>query len=321
MDTGPAGTVDDEAVAWFVRLRDEEASESDRTAFVAWLEASPAHGQAWRELEAVWGVLDQVAVPKPTATTAPNILTHSAARRTTRTSWRPLAAAAMLLLAVTAAWRLAPAGLLSDHRTGIGERRIVALADGSRVELGPASAIDVELTGARRSVRLVAGEAFFTVARDTARPFVVSAGQGEIAVLGTAFDVKIRQSEAVSVVVAESKVAVSAAGSQAVGVTAGEEVSYDRNGISAVRPADLDAAQAWRQDQLVFHDAPLDTVLTELRRYRGGTIQLLGGELGKRRVTAVFDARRPDAALETIARNLDLRLLRASDYFAALVAW
>lgn len=320
MDTGPTGTVDDEAVAWFVRLRDEEASESDRAAFAAWLAASPAHDQAWRELEAIWGALDQVAASK-SATATPTVVALDAARHRPRLSWRPMAAAAMLLLAVTAAWRLSPAGLLSDHRTGIGERRIIALADGSRVELGPASAIDVELTGTRRSVRLVAGEAFFTVARDTARPFVVSAGQGEIAVLGTAFDVKIGQSEAVSVVVTESKVAVSAAGSQAVGVIAGQEVSYDRNGVSTVRPADLDAAQAWRQDQLVFHDAPLDAVLGELRRYRGGTIQLLGGELGKRRITAVFDAKRPDAALETIARNLDLRLVRASDYFAALVAW
>lgn len=320
MDTGPTGTVDNDAVAWFVRLRDEEASDSDRAAFAVWLKASPAHGQAWRELEAVWGALDQVVAPKPTADT-PNFVAHSPARHKPRPSWRPMAAAAMLLLAVTAAWRLPPAGMFADHRTGIGERRVVALADGSRVELGPASAIDIDFADGRRSVRLVAGEAFFTVARDTARPFVVSAGEGQIAVLGTAFDVKIGQSEAVSVVVTESKVAVSAAGSKAVGVTAGEEVSYDRNGVSAVRPADLDAAQAWRQDQLVFHDAPLDAVLTELRRYRGGTIQLLGGELGKRRITAVFDAKRPDAALETIARNLDLRLLRASDYFAALVAW
>lgn len=318
MDTGP-NTVDDDAVAWFVRLRDEESSEADRAAFAAWLKASPAHERAWRELEAVWGALDAVVVPKPAA--APNVVTNNLALRRRRPPWRPLAVAAMLLLAVTVAWRLLPAGLLADHRTGIGERRVVALADGTRIELGPASAIDVDLSDARRAITLVAGEAFFTVAPDTARPFMVSAGQGQVAVLGTAFDVKIGQSETVSVVVTESKVAVSAAGSRAVGVSAGQEVSYDRNGVSAVRPADLDAAQAWRQDQLVFHDAPLDTVLSELRRYRGGTIQLLGGEPGKRRITAVFDARRPDAALETIAHNLDLRLLRATNYFAALVAW
>jgi transmembrane sensor len=317
MDTGPADMIDDAAVAWFVRLRDEEASQADRAAFAVWLEADPAHERAWRELEAVWGALDQVAAAKAAA---PAIVAHVSLRRR-RPQWRPLAAAAILLLAVTAGLRLLPAGLFADHRTGIGERRIVALADGSRIELGPASAIDVELGSRRRAVRLVAGEAFFAVTRDEARPFVVSAGQGEIAVLGTAFDVKIGRSEAVSVVVTESKVAVSAAGSAAVGVSAGQEVAYDRNGVSAVRPADLDLAQAWRQDQLVFHDAPLDTVLSELGRYRRGHIQLLGGELGRRRITAVFDAKRPDAALETIARNLDLRLLRATDLFVALVAW
>lgn len=316
MDRIQADAVDEAAVAWFVRLRDEEVTEADRAAFAVWLKADPAHERAWRELDTLWGDLDQVAVPKVAAPIAVR-----AEQRRPRSFWRPLAAAAMLLLAVTAGTRLLPPGLLADYRTGIGERRVVDLADGSRIELGPASAVEVDLGSTRRAVRLVAGEAFFTVTRDPARPFVVGAGQGEIAVLGTAFDVKIGLSETVSVVVTESKVAVSASGSSAVGVAAGQEVSYDRNGVSAVRPADLDAAQAWRQDQLVFHDTPLDTVLSELGRYRRGHIQLLGGELGKRRITAVFDAKRPDAALETIARNLDLRLLRMSDYLVALVAW
>lgn len=317
MDRIQADTADEAAIAWFVRLRDEEATEADRTAFVAWLKADPAHERAWRELEAIWGALDRVAVPPAVA---PHVVAGPTRHRK-RAFWRPLAAAAMLLLAVTAGLRLLPPGLLADYRTGIGERRTVDLADGSRIELGPASAIEVDLGDARRAVRLVAGEAFFTVRRDPARPFVVGAGQGEIAVLGTAFDVKIGLRETVSVVVSESKVAVSASGGEAVGVVAGQEVSYDHSGVSAVRTADLDAAQAWRQDQLVFHDTPLDTVLSELGRYRRGHVQLLGGELGKRRITAVFDARRPDAALETIARNLDLRLLRATGYFIALVAW
>lgn len=317
MEPVQADTTDDAAIAWFVRLRDEQASEADRAAFTAWRKADPAHERAWHELEAIWGALDQrssakIAVPAAAA---------SAPRRRPLTPWRSLAVAAMLLLAVTASLRLQPPGLFADHRTGIGERRTIALADGSRVELGPGSAVDIEIDGARRAVRLVSGEAFFSVARDENRPFVVSAGQGEIAVLGTAFDVKIAPSERVSVVVTESKVAVSAGGGAAVRVSAGQEVSYDGRGVSPVRAADLDTAQAWRQDQIVFHDAPLDTVLSELSRYRRGHVQLLGGELGKRRVTAVFDAKRPDTALETIARNLDLRLLRATGYFVALVAW
>lgn len=316
MEPVQADTIDDAAIAWFVKLRDEQASEVDRAAFAAWHAADPAHARAWRELEAIWGALDQLETPKVQAPAA----VASASRRRPGPVWRPLAVAAMLLLAVTAGLRLLPTGLFADHRTGIGERRTIALADGSQIELGPGSAIDVELGSTKRGIRLVAGEAFFSVARDEKRPFVVSAGQGEIAVLGTAFDVRIDRTETVSVVVTESKVAVSAGGGAPVGVTAGQEVSYDRRGVSPVRKADLDAVQAWRQDQIVFHDAPLDTVLSELGRYRRGHVQLLGGELGKRRVTAVFDARQPDAALETIARNLDLRLLRATDYFVALVA-
>ncbi len=311
-----AAEVDEAAVAWFVRLRDEEASQADRAAFVVWLRADPAHERAWRELEAVWGALDRSAIPKAGGPAASSRI----ARRTSRPLWRPLAAAAVILVLTMAGLQIPSSGLLADHRTGIGERRIVVLADGSSIELGPTSAIDIDLGKTRRAVRLVMGEAFFNIARDAARPFVVSAGRGEIAVLGTAFDVKIGRDEAVSVVVSESKVAVSVAGSAAVGVAAGQEVSYDGNGLSAVRAADLDLAQAWRHDQLVFHDTPLDTVLSELGRYHRGRIQLLGGELGRRRITAVFDAKRPDAALDTIARNLDLRLLRATGYFVALIA-
>ncbi len=322
MVSAPIGpeTPDEAALAWFIRLRDEDASAAQEAAFAAWLKADPAHERAWQELDGIWGALDRLDLPRSDLPRPLPVAAASPPARAPRSMRRPLALAAMLLVAVALGWRLTPSGLFADHRTGIGERRIVALADGSHVELGPASAIDVDIGGARRAVSLLAGEAFFTVARDPARPFLVSAGEGEIAVLGTAFDVKLAEGEAVAVVVTESRVAVRARGGAAVGVAAGQQVAYDRNGMSPVRPADLDLAQAWRQDQLVFHDAPLDTVLSELGRYRRGHIQLLGGELGKRRITAVFDARRPDAALETIARNLDLRLLRAG-YLVALTAW
>ena len=60
MDKVDADAVDEAAVAWFVRLRDEEVTEADRAAFAVWLKADPAHERAWGELEAIWGALDQV---------------------------------------------------------------------------------------------------------------------------------------------------------------------------------------------------------------------------------------------------------------------
>lgn len=316
MKLDDAKAIDDAAVAWFVRLHDEQASMADRAAFADWLAGDPAHAEAWNELDRIWGGLGEVGAASRTMPPPAAVGRRPSYAR----PWRRLAAAAVVLLALASAWSLAPAGLLADHRTGIGERRTVDLADGSQIELGPDSALDVSFTPGRRGIRLIAGEAFFTVARDQARPFIVEAGRGRVEVLGTAFDVKIAE-DTVSVAVTKNAVAVSAAGGAPVRLNAGQEVSYDGRGVSPVRDADLDAIQAWRQDQLVFHDVPLDTVLAELRRYRHGRVQLLGGDLGSRRVTAVFNAREPDAAIDTIARSLDLRVLRATSLFIVLSAW
>jgi transmembrane sensor len=310
-------SADDAALAWFVRLRDEQVTAGDRHAFEAWLHADPRHERAWRELEGIWGALDAVAPDHAPARERPVAMRF----RFRLPPLRRLAAAAMVLLGLAAGWQLVPPGLLADHRSGIGERRTVALADGSQVELAPGSALDVAFSGGRRGVRLLAGEAFFTVAKEAGRPFVVEAGAGRVEVLGTAFDVKIRDEGGVAVVVTENIVAVSANGREAVRVGEGEGVSYDGEGVSQPSRADLDLVGAWRQDQLVFHDAPLDAVVAELERYRRGHIQLVGAGLGSRRVTAVFDARNTDAALDTIAHSLGLRVLRATGWFVAIVPW
>ncbi len=312
-------TADEAATGWFVRLRDEDATAADRRAFAEWLASSPAHRDAWNEIERIWGGLGEIA-PAGLAAQMPAVA-PTLARREPRQSWARLAAAAVILIVALAGWRLMPPGLMADHRTGVAERRMVALADGSLVELGPQSALDVAFEAGRRRVRLVAGNAYFDIAPDARRPFTVEAGPGRIAVLGTAFDVRIGDGEAVSVAVTHNAVSVSAATGAAVQLGEGQAVSYGRDGVSAIRPADLDAVLGWRHGQLVFHDAPLDAVLAEIGRYRRGHVQLLGPGLGSRRITAVVDARQPEAAIETIARSLDLRMLRATSLLIALSPW
>jgi transmembrane sensor len=320
--TSKDGTPSDEAaLAWFVRLHDEQATQADRAAFEAWRASDGANARAWTELERIWGGLGEIGEairlgppPRPSTMEA-----HRPTPRQRR-PWRRLGAAAVVLLAVAAAWQLAPAGLLADHRTGIGERRIVRLDDGSQVELGPDSALDISFSNNRRQVRLIAGEAFFAVVKDAGRPFTVEAGRGRVEVLGTEFDVRIGDDETVAVAVMHNAVAVNVSG-QAVRLDQGQGASYGGAGVSAVGEVDLDAVLAWRRDQIVFHDAPLDAVLATLGRYRRGHVQLIGGDLGQRRITAVFDARQPDAAIETIARSLDLRMLRATSLLIALTAW
>lgn len=295
-------SVEDQAVHWFVALRDDEATEADRQAFDRWLAADGTHAEAWRSLERMWGGLDAVAA--------------RAGRRRPRRLKR--AAAAFVLAGLMAlGWSMAPEGLFADHRTATGELRTVTLADGSRVELGAASALDVAFSAGERRVILRTGRAFFTVAPDAARPFVVVARAGEVRVLGTAFDVNL--DDGVTVAVARNAVQVSVAAGPAARVAQGQGVRYDARGLSAVAPADIDSVQAWRQGQLVFRDAALGTVVAALQRYHSGRIALIGSGLGQRRVTAVFDAHDADAALDAIARSLSLRIYRAGRFLTVIV--
>lgn len=310
---------DEAAVEWFVILRDESVSEHQRRAFAEWLAADAAHARAWAEVERMWGALDAVPLYDASARASASATDRkvsplsrgSSPPRTYAFGWRHAAIAAALLLVVGLGWQLLPVGLLSDYRTDVGERRVIALADGSEVELASSSALDVDYSAAERKVRLVAGEAFFTVAKDVRRPFVVAARDGEIVVRGTAFNVKIAAD--VAVAVTHNTVEVEAADSPPVRVTQGEGVSYGARSISAVTPIDIEEVQAWRRNQIIFHDVRLSDVIAELQRYRRGYVQLIGGDLADRRVTAVFDTRHPDAALEAIARSLDLRVYRMTD--------
>ena len=312
-----AQQIDDEAVRWFVLLREETATDADRRGLAEWLAASPAHRDAWSELARLWGGLDALApgIQSDVVPIRPRAAKALPARPVRR--WGRFAAAAIVLIGVgIGTTMLLPAGLFADHATAVGERRVVQLADGSSVELGSASAIDVDFGPGRRRVTLLAGEAFFTVVKDPDRAFVVAAKQGEVKVLGTAFNVKIE--DGVDVAVAEHTVEVSMQGRTPAHLAEGRGIHYDASGLSGVVAADLETIQAWRQDRLIFHDAPLRNVIAELQRYRYGRIQLLGSSLGDRRVTAVFDTRRPDAALDSIARSLDLRIFRVTNLFVGI---
>ena len=62
--------------------------------------------------------------------------------------------------------------------------------DGSTLTLNTGSTVSVRITGSERRVRLTRGEAFFDVAHDPAKPFVVITDHGEVRVLGTSFGVR-----------------------------------------------------------------------------------------------------------------------------------
>ena len=308
-------SVKDVAAEWFVRLRHDAVSEGDRAAFEAWRDADPAHANAYREMERLWAGLDQIELPAESRD-------HSEPARAAAISRAPFGrrralqrfaiAASVAALACVGAYGLAPPGLFADHRTGFGEQRQIVLADGSTAHLNTASALAVDFTAGSRRVVLEAGEAYFEVATDSERPFIVESDDGRIEALGTAFSVK-RADDAVEVIVTESKVAVSVPGEAAKRLAAGQGIRLSDSGLGEVINVDAATALAWRRGRMVFDNRPLGEVLAELGRYRQGRILVLDSAVETLPVTGSFSIADTDATLDAIERILPLRLRRLGD--------
>lgn len=295
-----------EALEWFVRIKDEKASPEDRRAFAEWIAADPAHAAAYERAQALW---DRFDIVKPE---------YERLRKAGRIGRRDLLLGGLAAAIVApGAYFLTRPGVFADHTTGIGERRTVTLPDGSTVELGSYSSLSVDFTGHERRLTLHRGQGFFVVAPDVSRPFLVDAGAGETRALGTQFDVKFI-GDAVTVTVAEHSVSVQLPAAEPVEIAEGWQVSYSAEGIEPAQRVDVETAQAWRRDRIVFEDVPLRTVLRELERYRRGRIVLMDDSIGDIPVTAIFETRQAGAALRTIASTLPVRVLNPDGIVAVV---
>ncbi|MBW7947314.1 MAG: FecR domain-containing protein, partial [Sphingomonadaceae bacterium] len=171
-------------------------------------------------------------------------------------------------------------------RTAVGEQRIVRLDDGSRVHVNTASSVRIAFEGDVRGVVLEEGEAFFEVAPDPARAFVVAAGDAEVRALGTRF--LVRRADGVRVALAEGRVAVSAGGATRM-LEPGEAVRVSGGGIGEPAPADIAALTGWLSGRLVFEETPLSAAIAEVNRYSRDPVVLAADGYGARAVSGVFE--------------------------------
>jgi len=284
-----------EATRWFVALHEDPADTSQRAAFEAWRSADPENGAAYDRLQRLWGASGHL----------PSLARLDAAHDR-RAVLRGAGSLALVggVLAGTGRVVLGPHPL-ADYTTGIGERRTVALGDGSSVELSTGSAISVAFTGHQRHIHLHDGEAWFKVARDPARPFVVESAGGTTTALGTAFAVA-SDGKSGLVTVTEHSVRVRASG-RSTDLREGQSCRYGADGPS--NPAVSDpTGLAWRQGRLVFISRPLREVVAKLDRWRSGKTWIMDDKLATQRVTLMIDASKADDALIQLGGSLPMRI-------------
>lgn len=230
-----------------------------------------------------------------------------------------VAAAAVIVIGVTAVWQSIRRSQTDDNgrifATGVGERRQVALKDGTKVLLGPTSRLIVaSSSGDDRRLVTLDGIAYFSVVHDPAHPFTVKAGAISIQDVGTAFSVESDDSAGTRVAVDSGSVAIGAADqkhSSGAVLNARDRAIVDSLGVVAVeRSAVSEDDLAWIDGRLVFRDAPLVLVGAELYRWYGVRLRVADSSVSNLHLTASFSGEPVDRVLNVIALSLGARIER-----------
>jgi transmembrane sensor len=209
-----------------------------------------------------------------------------------KTSRSKMAAAAIVLLLGLGVYvRIFVAG--EAYATPVGGVSSIPLQDGSSVTLNTATKVRVSLTDRERHIELEAGEAFFVVAKDPSRPFVVTVGNRRVVAVGTRFSVR-REGEDIQVVVTEGKVRIEPRedGQAAQLLSAGAVVQTERNAVR-VEQRSLGAAEAalsWRGGYLIFNDTALADAVAELNRYTSRRIVIDDPALAGLKISGKFQS-------------------------------
>lgn len=316
------------AADWHGRL-DEDDSARTHAEFDAWLAADPRNQAAFEAVERSWSFLGTARVDARVLK-----MRHEALSATYRLRFlRVAAAAAVVGVAVAIAYAAAPIfrngpasnpGIMraategGAFRTAVGERSNITLSDGSSVVLNTNSRVEVRYTPEQRRVRLLAGQAWFQVAKNPERPFVVEAGDQRVTALGTAFDVRMDSRDSVQVTLAEGKVSVEPILSPIARLispppipkllVAGEALIVSEDAPVETRKADLTKLVSWRKGQVVFDNDTLESAIAEINRYSPIRIELADPSLGQLRVSGVFKAGHSDSFVETVTGHYPLQV-------------
>jgi transmembrane sensor len=327
------------AAEWLARRDRGDWSAHDERALEEWLRASTRHRVEFLRLESAWreaGRLQALAAGLPGGTVpprgawtlgpvAPAAYVRAARARAPQPGrrWR-YALAAGFALAATASvlwlgWRLGGRSE-ADYASTVGQVQAVTLADGSSAVLSSGSRVHVRMTRGERDVELLEGEAYFDVAHDTGRPFVVTAGGRHVTAVGTRFSVR-SDAQDVRVVVTEGKVRLDAppgADGRATPVSllpAGSVATAGRNGVfvRSLPVAEAERYLEWRSGFLTFDDATLASAAAEFNRFNTRKLELADATVGELRIGGNFRWANLDSFVRLVEMGFPVRAERLPD--------
>lgn len=301
-----AREVADQAAEWATRIDNGSINAGTDESLRRWIDLDPRHRGALLRAEAALSFLDRGralagVIPKPQP----------------RSFWirgRFIFAAAALAAGIVCVAILVTG--TQRYGTGLGEIRQVALADGSVVAINTESMVEVTMHASVREVALTRGEAWFRVAHDKNRPFIVSAGHIRVRAVGTAFSVR-RHDDGADVLVTEGAVETWTVGEEdrQVRVAAGSKtyVGEHEPPKPMPAPADIERSLAWREGQIVLEGQTLAEAVAQFNRYNTRKLVVVGPGLATEKLVGQFHATDPLAFADAVATTLGAAVVEQGD--------
>lgn len=295
------GRIDRAAAEWLIK-RDRGFTAVEQDEFFLWLAADPRHGEWFARHQQTWTELNLLAEWRPEHSKEPNprLLTALPRRQSRVFRWfwiGSLATAACLTVAVLQMQPWSQRGAepqLAQFAISAQDYERRVLQDGSVVELNGGTKVEIAYTAHERLVRLVQGEANFTVTKNSDRPFIVRAGLLAVRAVGTAFNVSLDE-QRIQVLVTEGRVRVddTLRGESVISgqtsnevplLVAGQSVTVPRRRAAVVAVADVTPAQqekllGWRIQQLEFDSTALGQVIETFNRRNAVKLEVADVEL------------------------------------------
>ena len=319
-----------EARQWSIELESEDVDSHVLRQFHAWRDANPRHAEVFEKTDRVWRGMAQMQhlqayakLPKA----EPKDGLFSVVQEFVKSLLQPkgMAITGMAMACVLAVGIMLMPGMSSVDEsvntyaftTQVGEVRDFILEDGSVMTLGAHSSAKISFSAKLRKVVLVKGDGLFNVTHNPERPFVVVTGQTETRVLGTIFVVE-RDGDEVTVGVKEGKVRVGkptdgtvSSDDEAKILRPGLIVEADTNGkVGETEEIDAESIGAWRTGRLVYENAKLKDIVSDMNRYSDLHVVLADKATEELKLTIAFELDEAEETVDTIAEVLSLQVNR-----------
>ncbi len=302
--------ITDAAAHWCMRLHADDCTTAERQDFAQWHDAHPLHAFEYAAMLEIWDVADHLPRNEP-----PVVLPL---KPPSRLRTYAIAAAVCLAAVPLAAFTGWEAGWLPSsykHFEAANGLRKVTLDDGSQVELNLGTELVYSHYKDQRRVTLKKGEAFFSVAHDANHPFIVKAGDGQVRVTGTQFNVW-KYEDQVRVMLLEGSVQISSDTLHAsVPLSPGMQASYRQGDaspqVAAINPND--SALAWRQGKLVLDNLTLADALPLINRYLNKPVMLADANTGMIRIGGIYNLNEVNNLVPSLPKVLPVYLTQNQD--------